>query len=344
MEDRIRAFLIDDSLLFRSLMIQLLGNDTKITVVGAAGSVKEARGQVARCSPDALVVNVTSVSPSDVKTVGYANLLSIPVVLVGAQAQPPAEWLRVSTELRYVKKPPLGDKAALHRFCEELLARMKPLAGAHHAEYKTAEEPVMRQPALGLHHFDGVVAIGASTGGTQATSRILRALPADFPGIVIVQHMPPNFTRMYADSLDKECALAIREARDGDAVLPGQVLIAPGDEHMRLNHRNGGGYSVSCVRGMKVGGHCPSVNELFASVAQNAGRHAIGVILTGMGADGALGLTEMRAQGAYTIGQDESTCTVYGMPREAFLMGGVVCQAPLDQIPGLLVKRIKASC
>jgi two-component system chemotaxis response regulator CheB len=186
-----------------------------------------------------------------------------------------------------------------------------------------------------------VVALGASTGGTQSTARILRALPDNFPALLIVQHMPPTFTRMYAENLDKECALSVKEARDGDPVRPGQVLIAPGDAHMRLVRRSDG-YQVTCAKGAKVNGHCPAVDELFFSVAEYAGPRALGVILTGMGDDGARGLCAMRRNGAYTIGQDEATCVVYGMPREAYERGGVVRQAPLNQIPNLLLQHCLA--
>jgi two-component system chemotaxis response regulator CheB len=183
-----------------------------------------------------------------------------------------------------------------------------------------------------------VVAVGASTGGTQATARILRALPEDFPALLIVQHMPPVFTRLYAENLNRDCALAVREARDGDTVRPGQALVAPGNAHMRLFKGSDGFFHVSCKPGPKVNGHCPSVDELFFSAASHAGARAVGVILTGMGDDGARGLSAMRGSGAYTIGQSEATCAVYGMPREAHERGGVVRQAPLGQIAELLLR------
>ena len=186
-----------------------------------------------------------------------------------------------------------------------------------------------------------VVAMGASTGGTQSTARILRALPKDFPGIVVTQHMPRVFTKLYAENLNTECALTVREASDGDAVRPGQVLIAPGDAHMRLVKHVTGGYAVRCAPGSKVNGHCPSVDELFFSAARAAGADAVGVILTGMGADGALGLCEMRRRGAYTIGQDEHTSVIYGMPKEAYERGGVVRQAALEEIAGILIHHVK---
>jgi len=193
---------------------------------------------------------------------------------------------------------------------------------------------------LGRGGFDCVVALGASTGGTQSTAQILKALPRDFPGIVVVQHMPPVFTRLYADNLDKECQMTIREAKSGDNLRQGLVLIAPGEKHMRLAKSEQGGWAVICSPGAKVSGHCPSVDELFFSVARMAGGNAVGVILTGMGSDGALGLCEMRKRGAYTIGQDESTCIVYGMPKEAYDRGGVCKQASLGQIAELLIRQV----
>ena len=187
-----------------------------------------------------------------------------------------------------------------------------------------------------------VVALGASTGGTRAMSVVLSALPEDFPCILVVQHMPPHFTRMHADSLEQACAMTVREARNGDLVERGIVLIAPGDDHMRLIRTTTGLLAVSCVPGPKVSGHCPSVDELFFSVAKTDGIKAIGVILTGMGNDGARGLCEMRRRGAFTIGQNEQTCVVYGMPKEAYEMGGVCRQAPLGEIADLLIRHVGA--
>ena len=179
---------------------------------------------------------------------------------------------------------------------------------------------------------DMVIAIGASTGGTEATAEVLRGFGPDIPGVVVVQHMPVGFTEMYAKRLDNQGALRVKEARSGDMVVPGQVLIAPGgDTHMELIKVNGN-YQVVLKKAPKVNGHCPSVDVLFQSVAKMAGSHAIGIILTGMGGDGANGLLAMRKTGAHTIGQDESTCVVYGMPKVAYDIGAVEYQEKLSDV------------
>ena len=178
---------------------------------------------------------------------------------------------------------------------------------------------------------DKVVAIGASTGGTEAIHSIIAALPREMPGILVVQHMPPVFTELYAQRLNNSCELEVKEAKNGDEVKPGRVLIAAGDYHMRLAKSNMG-YFVKCFRGEKVNGHCPSVDVLFNSVAEVARDKAVGIILTGMGSDGAKGILNMRKKGAFTIGQDEKSSVVYGMPMAAYNMGGVIKQLPLDNI------------
>ena len=178
-----------------------------------------------------------------------------------------------------------------------------------------------------------IVAIGASTGGTEAILSVVKEFGTDIPGIVVVQHMPPGFTEMYARRLNDQCRIQVKEARTGDRVLPGSMLIAPGgDKHMQLVKVNGV-YQVECKAGPKVNGHCPSVDVLFESVARVAGADAVGIILTGMGGDGAKGLLSMRKAGAKTIGQDESTCVVYGMPKVAYDLGAVQHQEKLGDIP-----------
>lgn len=176
-----------------------------------------------------------------------------------------------------------------------------------------------------------VIAIGASTGGTEAMAAVIRDMKKDTPGVVMVQHMPYGFTQMYAERLNNEGPLSVKEARTGDVVKPGLVLLAPGDRHMRLVKVNGV-YQVECCMGEKVSGHCPSVDVLFESVAKAAGKDAIGVLMTGMGSDGAKGLLSMKRAGAHTIGQDEKTCVVYGMPKVAYELGAVDYQVPLEQI------------
>ncbi|MDE6852334.1 MAG: chemotaxis protein CheB, partial [Lachnospiraceae bacterium] len=187
---------------------------------------------------------------------------------------------------------------------------------------------------LSVKSQDLIVAIGASTGGTEAICEVTKGFGTDIPGIVVVQHMPPGFTDMYAKRLNNQFPLKVKEAETGDKVLPGTMLIAPGgDRHMRLVRVNGE-YQVECRHSPKVNGHCPSVEVLFDSVAKTAGRNAVGIILTGMGGDGAKGLLAMRKAGARTIGQDESTCVVYGMPKVAYDIGAVEYQEKLSDIAG----------
>jgi two-component system chemotaxis response regulator CheB len=180
-------------------------------------------------------------------------------------------------------------------------------------------------------NIDKIIAIGASTGGTEAIHQLLKALPKNVPGIVIVQHIPPDFSRMFAERLNSSLSLNVKEAVTGDMVEMGRVLIAPGDKHMKVV-KVGGKYRVECFAGEKMNGHCPSVDILFESVAREAGKNAIGVILTGMGYDGAKGLLSMRRKNARTLGQDEASSVVYGMPKVAYNIGAVEKQKALDQI------------
>lgn len=179
-----------------------------------------------------------------------------------------------------------------------------------------------------------IIAIGASTGGTEAIANILKSFSKDIPGIVIVQHMPPNFTKMFAERLNNITSLNVKEAQTGDKILPGHALVAPGDFHMTVE-KSGHSYYVRCFKGEKVNGHCPSVDVLFNSISIEVELNAIGIILTGMGSDGAKGLLKMRNNGAHTIGQDESTSVVYGMPKVAYNIGAVEKQAPLEKFRGL---------
>jgi two-component system chemotaxis response regulator CheB len=203
----------------------------------------------------------------------------------------------------------------------------------------TPPKPFLPSGKLLTVNPKSVVAIGASTGGTEAIVAVIKDLPENMPGIVIVQHMPPVFTKMYAERLDRTCKVAVREAQDGDRVEQGLALVAAGDKQMRLKS-DAKGYYVQCGGTDKVSGHCPSVDVLFESVSMTAGSYAIGVILTGMGSDGAKGLLKMRSTGAHTIGQDQASCVVYGMPMVAYNIGGVKEQLPLNSIGDAVVRRL----
>lgn len=211
--------------------------------------------------------------------------------------------------------------------------RLKKIAGTGgwHAANKMKQAEFAPRNSQDSAQSLGIIAIGASTGGTEAVAKVISNLRGNIPGIVLVQHMPEGYTHMYAQRLDREGALSAREAESGDVVRPGQVLVAPGNKQMRIVRVNGM-YQVECKHGPRVTGHCPSVDALFESVARVAGSSAIGVLMTGMGTDGAKGLLAMKKAGAYTIGQDEKSCIVYGMPKAAYDMGAVGWQVPLEQI------------
>ena len=231
-------------------------------------------------------------------------------------------------------KPTVTGRAQLEDFIRnELMVKIKIASTARISNIK---KTVMlnEQQSLSVKGNNLIVAIGASTGGTEAIFSVAKDFGTDIPGIVVVQHMPPGFTGMYAKRLDDQCRIQVKEAQTGDRVLPGHMLIAPGgDAHMRLVKVNGV-YQVEVKQGPRVNGHCPSVDVLFESVARVAGANAVGIILTGMGGDGAKGLLSMRKAGARTIGQDESTCVVYGMPKVAYDLGAVEHQEKLTDIAG----------
>jgi two-component system chemotaxis response regulator CheB len=268
----------------------------------------------------------------------------IPVVVCSGLAGPGTEaGLRALEEgaVEIVTKPKLGVKGFLEESATILVDAVR---AAAHARLRTRRSPrptsapsgrQLVSPAAGSAALrvttDKVVAIGASTGGTEALRELLEALPPDAPGVVIVQHMPEVFTRAFADRLARICRVEVKEAADGDRVIEGRALIAPGNRHLRL-HRSGAHYAVEVADGPLVCRHRPSVDVLFRSVAQAAGPNAVGVILTGMGNDGARGLLEMRRSGAATIAQDEATCVVFGMPKEAIAAGAVADVLPLQKI------------
>ena len=255
----------------------------------------------------------------------------LPVVVISALSDKVFDALNAGA-VDFVAKPSVTGRAQLEDFIQnELLVKIKIASTAKISQIK------QKAVAAAQHGFSGtgkelIVAIGASTGGTEAIFSVVKDFGVDIPGVIIVQHMPPGFTKMYAQRLDNQCRVQVKEAQTGDKVLPGHVLIAPGgDQHMRLVKVNGV-YQVEIKQGPRVNGHCPSVDVLFDSVAKAAGPSALGIILTGMGGDGAKGLLAMRKAGARTIGQDESTCVVYGMPKVAYDIGAVEFQDKLQDI------------
>lgn len=328
---QIRVLVVEDSLVFRELLVQHLNKDPTITVVATAGDPYEARDAILEYKPDVMTLDVELPRMSGIEFLRkLMPQYPMPVVVISALSDKVFDALNAGA-VDFAEKPVVTERWQLNEFLnKELPAKIRTASMAHVGRRKKIEPmPVTSS----LKKSDNlVVAIGASTGGTEAIASVLKEFGEDIPGVVVVQHMPEKFTEMYAQRLNHQCRVQVKEAKTGDAVLPGHVLIAPGgDAHMELVKVNGA-YQVICKRGPKVNGHCPSVDVLFESVAKTAGDRAIGIILTGMGGDGAKGLLEMRKAGARTIGQDEASCVVYGMPKVAYDMGAVEYQEKLSNI------------
>ena len=330
----IKVLIVEDSIVFRELLVQNLSRDPAIQVVATAKDPFEARDAILAHKPDVMTLDVELPRMSGIEFLRkLMPQYSLPVVVISSLSDKVFDALKAGA-VDFVAKPAVSSRAQLEDFIRnELLVKIKI---ASTAKISNIKKTVMKQEEQSLSSVKGkdlIVAIGASTGGTEAIFDVVKEYGTDIPGIVIVQHMPPGFTEMYAKRLNDQCRVQVKEARTGDRVLPGHVVIAPGgDQHMHLVKVNGM-YQVECRKGPKVNGHCPSVDVLFESVAKVAGRDAVGIILTGMGGDGAKGLLAMRKAGARTIGQDESTCVVYGMPKVAYDLGAVEYQEKLSDIP-----------
>jgi len=328
---RIRVLIVDDSILFREVLARELSKDFGIEVIGTAQDPFDARDKILELKPDVVTLDVEMP-----KMDGIAFLKKLmpqyplPVIVVSSSSENVLNSLNAGA-VDFVTKPDTGRSGSLPAFINELIVKIKIASTAKVGGFKKDYEPVQFVSSKGTDMRDMVVAIGASTGGTEALYRIITTLPRDMPGILVVQHMPPVFTRLYAERLNNSCPLEVKEAEDGDLLKPGRVIIAAGEHHLQLK-KGSSGFYVKSQPGEKVSGHCPSVDVLFDSVAQAAGAQAIGVILTGMGSDGAKGLLNMKKAGAWTIGQDESTSTVYGMPMVAYNIGAVMKQLPLGKI------------
>lgn len=328
----IKVLVVEDSLVFRELLVQNLGRDAAIQVVATAKDPYEARDAIIRCKPDVMTLDVELPRMNGIDFLRkLMPQYPLPVVVISSLSDKVFDALNAGA-VDFVAKPAVSSRSQLEEFIRnELLVKIKI---ASTAKISNIKKTVGRQEHQGLlsPKSNNVVAIGASTGGTEAIFSVVKEFGTDIPGVVVTQHMPAGFTEMYAKRLNDQCRIQVKEAETGDKVLPGHMLLAPGgDMHMHLVKVNGV-YQVECKRGPKVNGHCPSVDVLFQSVAKAAGANAVGIILTGMGGDGAKGLLEMRNAGAKTIGQDESTCVVYGMPKVAYDLGAVQYQEKLPDI------------
>ena len=346
---QIRVLVIDDSALVREILSQGLAQDPEIVVVGTAADPYIAREQIAKLHPQVLTLDVEMPRMDGVQFLRHLMPnFPLPVVMVSSLTKKGQQLTLDALEagaLDFVTKPDMDLARGLESILEEIRTKVKIAAVADVSQWKGAaprrrSKPVLpaskdAQEALATS-TDKVIAIGASTGGVEAIGRMLNQLPATFPGLVIVQHMPPGFTQTYADRLNTQCALEVKEAKSGDRVLPGRVLLAPGAQQMSV-HRSGGIYLVRCQPGERVNGHCPSVEVLFQSVARYVGANAIGIMMTGMGHDGADAMVAMRQAGARTLAQDEKSSVVFGMPQEAYKRGGAERLVSLDNIPATVI-------
>lgn len=329
---QIRVLVVEDSLFFRDLLVKTLDKDPAIEVVASVRDAFEARDAIIKYRPDVMTLDIEMPKMSGIEFLRkLMPQYPLPVVMVSSLSDKVFDALNAGA-VDFVAKPAYRDRKMLEEFItKELPVKIKIASTAKIGSLKKSAVPQLTEN-IAVDNKELVVAIGASTGGTEAIATILKDFGTDIPGTVIVQHMPAGFTELYANRLNDQCRVTVKEAKNGDKVMPGQVLLAPGgDSQMRLV-KSGGGYQVEIKPGPKVSGHCPSVDVLFESVAKTAKERAIGIILTGMGGDGAKGLLAMRNAGARTIGQDESTCVVYGMPKVAYEMGAVEFQEKLSDI------------
>lgn len=350
--NKIKVLIVDDSALVRQTLKDILSGDPRIEVMGTASDPYGAAEKMRHEVPDVITLDVEM--PRMDGLTFLKKIMSqhpIPVVICSSLAGKNSETALKAFDygaVEVIHKPALGTKQVLEEsstiICDAVVASSRAKARRISPEENlvqpklSADVIISRaRPDRVLQTTEKVVAVGASTGGTEALKDFLVAMPRDCPGIVIVQHMPEGFTAAFSQRLDSLCAISVKEAADNDTVLPGHALIAPGNHHLLLK-RSGARYFVEIKDGPLVSRHRPSVDVLFRSTARYAGRNSIGVIMTGMGDDGAKGMLEMKEAGAYTIAQDEASCVVFGMPHEAIKLGAVDRVLPLSSIPSDIMR------
>lgn len=325
----IRVLVVDDSSFMRKFLSDAVNKDPDLVTAGMAADAYEARDKILEVLPDVMTLDMDMPRMSGLSFLRQLMPQHPMPVIVVTSTRGLANDAAQAGAADYILKPNISNEVEREAFVSELIIKIKLASITKRSNPRQADAPAEKAQRPDSSKL--VIALGASTGGTDATNAILKDLPAELPGIVMVQHMPPVFTKMYAERLNNSCPMMVKEAEDGDEVLPGRALVAPGDYQMQLVRR-GSSLRVRVFKGDKVSGHCPSVDVLFSSVAQVMGKNALGILLTGMGADGAKGLLEMKEAGASTIGQNQETCVVYGMPMVAKNLGAVTFELPLDKI------------
>jgi len=349
MVTKIRVLVVDDSALVRSLLSEIINREPDMRCVGAASDPLVAREMIRELAPDVITLDVEMPRMDGIDFLGkLMRLRPMPVLMVSTLTERGAEVTLRALELGavdFVAKPRIGVADGLRQLAEDICAKLRTAAQARVRRLPIPAASTPQRPAapgLGRLSTEKIIFIGASTGGTEATRELLMGLPPDAPAVVITQHMPPGFTRSYAARLDSLCRIRIKEAADGDRILPGHGYIAPGGLHLTVE-RSGANYLARVRDGDAINRHKPSVEALFDSAACVVGPNALGVMLTGMGADGAKAMKAMRDAGSYNICQDEASCVVFGMPREAIAQGAAHEVLPLQRIAPALLERLRAT-
>ena len=360
-----RVVVVDDSALVRSLLSEIINRQPDMECVGAAADPLVAREMIRTLNPDVITLDVEMPRMDGIDFLSkLMRLRPMPVVMVSTLTERGAEVTLKALELGaidFVAKPKIGVADGLKRLADDITDKVRVAAKAHvrrpaaaatapagttaTAGARSAGAPAAARPAspsIGRLSTEKIIFIGASTGGTEATKEVLMQLPPDCPAVVITQHMPPGFTKSYAARLDGLCRIRVAEARDGERILPGHAYIAPGGMHLSVE-RSGANYIARVQDGEPVNRHKPSVEVLFKSAARVVGPNAVGVMLTGMGADGARAMREMLDAGSYNYVQDEASCVVFGMPREAIAAGASNEVLPLTQIAPRLIDRLRST-
>lgn len=347
MRGKIRVVVIDDSSLVRQILSEGLEMDPNIEVVATASDPYQARDAIVKHTPDVLTLDVEMPRMDGVEFLKkLMPQYPLPVVMVSSLTERGKKITldaMSSGAIDFVTKPRANVSAGLQEMMNELRTKVKIASTANVSHWKLKRrEPVRRPiPSEALaESTDKVIAIGASTGGTEALKDVLCRFPGSAPGVVVVQHMPSGFTKMFADRLNSLCQMSAKEAENNDRIMPGRILVAPGGKQLEV-YRSGGRYHVRVHPGPLVCGHCPSVEVMMQSVAKHVGPNAVGVMLTGMGADGANGMKAMRDAGARCIAQDEASCVVFGMPKEAYERGGAERLVALGNISATVLNFLK---
>ncbi len=342
--NKIKVLVVDDSIVARKTIMDGLARFPRIEVIGYAINAMDAERKVKSLNPDVMTCDVQMPGMTGIEFL--KKLLPVhplPVVLVSSLNLKVFDALHAGA-VGFVRKPDgVQSREAFVQSLAEAVAEAASAKVRRPAPVKAPEVEAAPMLPLGPLTLKQpyLIGLGASTGGTEATLEVMKRLPADIPPMVVVQHMPPGFTKMYAERLNKLCRMEVREAANGDKLHQGLALVAPADLQCRVNRTAAGEYYVTCQPGEKVSGHRPSVDALFHSMADNVRCKMIGIIMTGMGADGAEGLLRMRQRGAYTIGQDKESCVVYGMPGVAFEKGAVCEQASCERIASVLLRSLQ---